>query len=69
VSAEGYKVEKTDKMTSIRLAKTIEKRLRPSGHRSVELWFGFCFQQNVYPGVCRWLRDAGSGTQKDRVIW
>jgi hypothetical protein len=55
-------------MTSIRLAKTTEKGLWPFGDRSVELHFGFCFQQNAYGGWGRGLRDAGRGTQKDRVI-
>jgi len=49
-SAEGYKGKKTSKMTPIRLAKTTEKGLRPLGHRSVELHFGFCFQQSAMGG-------------------
>ena len=28
-----------------------EKSFRPFGHRSVELGFDVCFQQNVYPRV------------------
>ena len=42
--------KKTGKMTPIGLAKVIEKGLRPFGHRSVELQFGVCFQQNAYGG-------------------
>jgi len=49
-SAEGYKGKKSGKMTAIRQDKTSEKGLRPLGHRSVELHFGFCFQQNAYGG-------------------
>jgi hypothetical protein len=45
VPAEGYKGKKTGKMTPIRQGKTTEKRLRPVGHRSVELRLGVCFQQ------------------------
>jgi hypothetical protein len=37
-------------MTPIWLAKMTEKGLRPLGDRSVELHFGFCFQQNTYGG-------------------
>jgi hypothetical protein len=48
--AEGYKGEKTTKMTPIRRAKTRKKELRPVGHRSVELRLGVCFQQNAYGG-------------------
>jgi len=55
-SAEGYKSKKTGKMTPIRPGKTTEKGLRPSGDRSVELHFGFCFQQNVKGGWGRGLR-------------
>src|SRR5438045_1739049 len=44
--AEGYKGEKTRKMTPIRLTKTTEKGLRPLGDSTVELHFDFCFQQN-----------------------
>jgi hypothetical protein len=49
-SAEGYNSEKTYPMTRMALAKTMEKELRPFGHRSVELHFTFCFQQNAYGG-------------------
>jgi hypothetical protein len=49
-SAEGYKGEKTSKMTSIRLAKTAKKGFDRSVDRSVELHFDFCFQQNAYGG-------------------
>jgi hypothetical protein len=48
-------------MTRIWLAKTIEKGLRPFGHRSVELQFGFYFQQKCYGGVDLWLKDASRG--------
>jgi hypothetical protein len=44
-SAEGYKGKRTSKMTPILLAKTIEKRLRQLVDKTVELHFGFCFQQ------------------------
>jgi len=62
-SAEGYKSKKTGKMTPIRQRKTSEKELRPLGHRSVELGFDFCFQQNVYGGWGRGLKDTGRGLQ------
>ena len=61
-SAEGYKGEKTGKMTPIRQGKRTEKRLRLVGHRSVELHFDFCFQQNAYGGWGRGLKDTGRGT-------
>jgi hypothetical protein len=70
-SAEGYKAKKTGKMTPIRLAKTTEKELRPFGDRSVELHFDFCFQQNVYGGWGRGLKDTGRGlwgSPESRVI-
>jgi hypothetical protein len=55
-------------LTSIGRPKNTKKGFRPLGHRSVELGFDLCFQQNVYGGWGQWLRDAGRGTQKDRVI-
>jgi hypothetical protein len=55
-------------MTSIRLAKTIEKELRPLGDRSVELHFDFCFQQNAYGGWGPWLRVIGRGPQEIAMI-
>jgi hypothetical protein len=58
-------------MTPIRRAKTTEKGFRPFGHRSVELHFGFCFQQNAYGGWGRGLKDTGRGLQESpesRVI-
>jgi hypothetical protein len=42
--------------------------LRPLGHRSVELHFDVCLQQNVYAGWGGWLKDAGRGLQEGRVI-
>jgi len=42
-------------------AKHEEKQLRPIGHRSVELGFDLCLQQNVYPRVGVWLKDIGRG--------
>src|SRR5215472_11845929 len=56
------KNEKTRlKLSLIEALKNGKKALRPVGHRSVELGFGFCFQQNAYGGVGLWLRDAGRG--------
>jgi hypothetical protein len=58
-------------MTPIRLAKMREKGLRQFGDRSVELHFGFCFQQNVYGGWVAGLKDTGRGPQESpesRVI-
>jgi len=49
-SAEGYNGEKTSKMTPIQSRKTTEKKLRPLGHRSVELEFSICLQQNLMGG-------------------
>jgi hypothetical protein len=43
-------MEKELKSTAIRALKNGKKRLRPFGDRSVELHFGFCFQQSVYGG-------------------
>jgi hypothetical protein len=68
---EGYNGKTTSKMTLIRQGKTTEKWLRPFGDRSVELHFGFCFQQNAYGGWGRGLRDTGRGLQESpesRVI-
>jgi len=39
------------KLSAIEGQNEAEKELRPSGHRSVELHFGVCLQQNVYAGV------------------
>jgi hypothetical protein len=44
--------------------KNEEKRLRPLGHRSVELHFGLCLQQKRLWGVGVWLKDAGRRLQK-----
>jgi len=54
-------------MTPIRLVKTSEKGLRPLGHRSVELHFSFCFQQNVLGGWGRGLKDTGRGLARKRA--
>jgi hypothetical protein len=40
------------------------KGLRPRGHRSVELHFDVCLQQNVYAGWGIWLKNVGRGLQK-----
>jgi len=48
------------KLIAIGSLKNVKKGLRPVGHRSVELHFGFCFQQNAYGG---WGR--GWGTQAE----
>jgi hypothetical protein len=45
------KNEKTRlKLTAIEALKNAKKGLRPLGHRSVELRFDVCFQQNAYGG-------------------
>jgi hypothetical protein len=67
--AEGHKVKKPIRMTRIGLVKMKEKRLRPSGDRSVELHLSFCFQQRSYPRVGRWLKDAGRRLQSIGDIW
>jgi hypothetical protein len=48
-------------MTPIRPRKNGKKGFDRSVDSSVELGFGLCFQQIVYGGVGRWLRDAGRG--------
>jgi hypothetical protein len=60
-SAEGYRSKKTGKLISIRYGKKTEKGLRPVGHRSVEVGFGLCIQQNGIAGVGVWLRYTGRG--------
>jgi len=60
-SAEGYKGKKTSKTTPDSTGEIDKKELRPSGDRSVELDFGFCFQQNAYGGWGRGLRYTGRG--------
>jgi hypothetical protein len=50
------------KLNRIEALKNGEKELRPFGHRSVELEFDVCFQQSVYGGWVKWLKDAGRGT-------
>jgi hypothetical protein len=45
------KNEKTRlKLTAIEALKNGKKGFRPLGHRSVELGFDLCFQQNAYRG-------------------
>jgi hypothetical protein len=41
--------------------KNIEKEPR----QPFEFRFGFCFQQNVYGGWGRWLKDAGRGLARE----
>jgi hypothetical protein len=58
-------------MTPIQQGKTTERGVRLVGHRSVELHFGVCLQQNAYGGWGRGLKDTGRGLQKSpksRVI-
>jgi hypothetical protein len=38
------------KLSAVGGLKNEERRLRPLGHRSVELHFGVCLQQNAYGG-------------------
>src|SRR5690349_8032215 len=60
-SAEGYKGKKTSKTTPDSTGEIDKKELRPVGHRSVELHFDFCFQQNAHGGWVRGLRYIGRG--------
>jgi hypothetical protein len=53
------------KLSQIGPLKNRKNGFQPFGHRSVELHFDFCFQQNAYAGVGCWLQAAGRGPQKD----
>jgi hypothetical protein len=45
-----------------------KKEPRPFGDRSVELRFGFCFQQKCYGGWGSGSRTQAEGHKRDRVI-